>query len=470
VLSVIRKINYQKFFILCFCAGLIFLTQASSLDREVIDWDESTFAVISKSIINGKTLYVDSWDTKPPVLFYWMALFIKILGSNLFAIRFSGDVLIFLTSFFLYKIIDNKYKNHNLNILGCTFFILLFNFNFAQPTLTELPGLFFITLSIFIHKHNPKNTFTNGFIIGLAIMSRTNLGFLIFAFLIIYLKDEFKFKKIIYFLTGSSVPFLLFSAYFFYKNAFINFLSGVFIEITYSSSTNKIEDFYNDVLVHKFKNFEFREAMLILIILITFYVIYQKNILSNISDEIILLLLLLLSIALGRSIFYHYLIQTYTIITIFFIEVIYVINIKKITFVMTLFLSLLQVNLVFSGLQNIYNYQDISKNYPIKKIANELNSEEVLAITDHLIYFYNDNESPIVVHPGLYNNKIKFNNLFINLISIGVINRNERELALLNQPQFILCDKTCNDVLEDKFIDKYQIYDEYLSTIVYKLK
>jgi hypothetical protein len=61
----IGKINYQKFFILCFCAGLIFLTQASSLDREVIDWDESTFAVISKSIINGKTLYVDSWDTKP---------------------------------------------------------------------------------------------------------------------------------------------------------------------------------------------------------------------------------------------------------------------------------------------------------------------------------------------------------------------------------------------------------------------
>lgn len=399
MLNMIKKINYQKLFIICFCAGLIFSTQSSSLDREVIDWDESTFAVISKSIINGKILYVDSWDTKPPVLFYWMALFIKILGSNIFAVRFSGDVLIFLTSFFLYKIIDKRYENHYLNILGCTFFILLFNFNFAQPTLTELPGLFFLTLSIFIHKYNSKNTFANGFIIGLAIMSRTNLGFLIFAYLIIYLKDKFKFEKIFYFLTGSSVPFLLFGAYFFYKNAFINFLSGVFIEITYSSSTNKIEDFYNDVLVYKLKNFEFREAILIFIILITFYVIYQKNILLNLSDETIILLFLLLSIFLGRSLFYHYFIQTYTILTILFIEVIYVINIKRITFLMIVFLFLLQFNLVFSGFQNIYNYQDISKNYPIKKIASKLNSEEVLAITDHLIYFYNDGESPIVVHP-----------------------------------------------------------------------
>ena len=347
---------------------------------------------------------------------------------------------------------------------------MLFSFNFAQPTLTELPGLFFIIFLIYFYKINCQNTFTNGFIVGLAIMSRTNLGFLVFAYLVIYLREKYGLRKIIYFLIGSFLPFSLFGIYFIYKNAFINFLSGVFIEITYSSPNNKAVDFYNNVLVNKVENFDYREIILIFILLVVIYTIYKKNVSQNLANEMVLFLFIILSIFLGRSFFYHYLIQVYTLLTLLFIEVFNIIKIKKLNLIMIIFLIFIQVNLIFSGYQNIYFYENVSKNYPIKKIANELSSENVLAITDHLIYFYNDNEPPIVVHPGLYNNKEKFNNLFKNLISIGIIEKNEREFILKKKPKYILCDQACNEVLADDFIEQYVIYKKYLNTTVYELK
>ena len=467
----IKKLNINNHIILyLFFASLVFFTQASSLNKEVIDWDESTYAIIANNLVNGNNLYVDVWEGKPPVLFYWIAFFIKMFGANIFAVRIAGDVLIYLTVVFLFKILQDSYDSVYLSIIGCTFFIFLFNFNFAQPTLSELPGLLFITFSIYIHRFYPKKTLLNGLVVGLAIMSRTNLGFLIFGFLIIYLREKYSIKKNFLFLIGSSTPFILFGAYFYFKNAFLNYLSGVFIEITYSSSTNKISDFYNDVLVDKIENLDLREIIFVFIVLITFYIGYKKNFTLNLSNEIILLVTLLISIFLGRSFFYHYIIQIYSLLTLFVVEVIFLLKLKKINLFVIIFLILIQGNLVFLGFNNIYNYQQISNNYPIKKIAKKLDSKQYLAITNHLVYFYNQNESPVVVHPGLYNNEKKFKNLFENLISIGIINENERKLALLSKPEFILCDEICNDILDVDYLKNYYVYQEYLDTIVYKLK
>ena len=52
---------YSAFFL------VTFLTQFSSIENEVIDWDESTFFVLSKYLSNGEILYIDYWDGKPPL-------------------------------------------------------------------------------------------------------------------------------------------------------------------------------------------------------------------------------------------------------------------------------------------------------------------------------------------------------------------------------------------------------------------
>ena len=71
----VNNIKFKNFIIFCFLGILIFLTQFSSLDREVIDWDESTFAVISKGIVDGEILYVDLWDESHQYYFIgWLYL------------------------------------------------------------------------------------------------------------------------------------------------------------------------------------------------------------------------------------------------------------------------------------------------------------------------------------------------------------------------------------------------------------
>lgn len=75
---------------------LVFFTQFSSINREVIDWDESTFFILSKYLANGEVLYIDYWDGKPPMIFLYLSLFFKIFGSNLLVGRLAGDFLIFI--------------------------------------------------------------------------------------------------------------------------------------------------------------------------------------------------------------------------------------------------------------------------------------------------------------------------------------------------------------------------------------
>ena len=74
----------------------IFFTQFSYINQEVIDWDESTFFVISKYLANGDLLYVDYWDGKPPLIFFYLGLIFKFFGSNLLIGRLAGDFLIAL--------------------------------------------------------------------------------------------------------------------------------------------------------------------------------------------------------------------------------------------------------------------------------------------------------------------------------------------------------------------------------------
>ena len=157
-------------------------------------------------------------------------------------------------------------------------------------------------------------------------------------------------------------------------------------------------------MVDKIENLDLREIILVFIVLITFYIGYKKNFTLNLSNEIILLVTLLISIFLGRSFFYHYIIQIYSLLTLFVVEVIFLLKLKKINLFVIIFLFLIKENFLFLFFNNIYNYQQISNNYPIKKLQ-KARFKQFLAITNHLVYFYNQNESPVVVHPGLYNNE-----------------------------------------------------------------
>ncbi len=77
---------------------LIALTQTGSILREVIDWDESTFILMSQSLLNGHLPYTQMFDNKPPVLFFLLAGAMALFGESLWTVRLLGDLCLLISA------------------------------------------------------------------------------------------------------------------------------------------------------------------------------------------------------------------------------------------------------------------------------------------------------------------------------------------------------------------------------------
>lgn len=135
----------------------------------------------------------------PPLYLYSMALFVKIFGYNLFALKFSGILFTILTSFILFMIAKGMFqKNSHLPVIAV--FLYLVNPLTIQSTLMlDMDGgiLTFLTVStIFCFmKYRLSRPFLLGFIIFLCLWVKTtsfviiSLGLFIF---IVFFDNEDK--------------------------------------------------------------------------------------------------------------------------------------------------------------------------------------------------------------------------------------------------------------------------------------
>lgn len=87
--------------VLIFIALAIFL-RIFSFFPSVIDHDESTYLEISRQMLNGKTLYVDMIDIKPPGIFLIIAGFQAVFGYSIFVIRLLVAIWIGFTAFMIF--------------------------------------------------------------------------------------------------------------------------------------------------------------------------------------------------------------------------------------------------------------------------------------------------------------------------------------------------------------------------------
>lgn len=84
--------------------GLTALLRLPSWWVSVIDHDESTYIVIAQQLLQGKVLYADLCDTKPPGIFLIFGGIISLFGTSVAAIRAVTCVAIAFTAWVLYII------------------------------------------------------------------------------------------------------------------------------------------------------------------------------------------------------------------------------------------------------------------------------------------------------------------------------------------------------------------------------
>ena len=122
-------------------------------------------------------------------------------------------------------------------------------------------------------------------------------------------------------------------------------------------------------------------------------------------------------------------------------------------------ISLNSFPLVIQSFQNLKNYDEIVLNYKVQNVASLIDEKgSVLALDNHLIYFYLDIE-PItpVVHPNVIFKEAEYEILISSLVELNLIELNQSTKILNSFPDYIVCEEFCYTYIEEDYFDNYQL-------------
>jgi 4-amino-4-deoxy-L-arabinose transferase-like glycosyltransferase len=173
-----RLTESGAFWFLCF-AVFIAMTQLGSLEHEVLDWDESTFALMAQDVAHGNLPYVNIFENKPPMLFLTLGLWIKLFGENIVALRLFGDLCFLIVCVFTF-FIGKRITSSAAAGFGVMFLIAVSASRFAQHTQAEHLAMAFLMPAIWLmggRSRSLSRTFGAGLLVSLAVLTRTNLAY-----------------------------------------------------------------------------------------------------------------------------------------------------------------------------------------------------------------------------------------------------------------------------------------------------
>ncbi len=227
----------QNFWFLFFTSVFFFLLRLPSLFEPYWYGDEGIYQALGIGINNGRILYRDIFDNKPPFLYYLYSIF----ESDQFLVRLAslifGIVSVILFFYLAKKLLDSKKAIYISTLVFATAFGLpLIEGNIANAENFML--LFnllaaFLVLKAIETKANMKLLFVAGIAISISFLFKIVAIFDLAAFsifLFFYLdKDPKKlFSKVYPLILGFLIPVLGVTLYFFVNSAFAFFIKAAF--------------------------------------------------------------------------------------------------------------------------------------------------------------------------------------------------------------------------------------------------
>ena len=245
----------KEFWFVIFTSFLFFVLRLPSLFEPLWYGDEGIYQVIGKSLNNGKLLYTEIFDNKPPLLYWLYAIF----NSGQFTIRLVSLIfgVLSIGVFFLLSkklFANNKNKIHFVTtfIFAVLFGLPMLEGNIANAENFMLLPIIVAALLISNFKSHPEQSqrtnpkyFLAGTLLGVAFLFKIVAIFDFAAFFIFYFIINFNsFKKHInlpLIVAGFFLPILAVSLFFLFNNTFIDFVKATFLtNISYVSYGNKI--------------------------------------------------------------------------------------------------------------------------------------------------------------------------------------------------------------------------------------
>lgn len=177
---------------LCLIACLLFLPGLGSV--HLFDWDEINFAESAREmLVSGNWLDVqvnfETFWEKPPLFIWMQALSMKLFGVNEFAARFPNAVCGVVTLLVLFHI-GLRLKGYRLGLLWTALYVCSLTpfFYFKSGIIDPWFNLFiFLGTYWFVRftdpakvDYNYRSVILSAFFLGLAVLTKGSVGFLIF--------------------------------------------------------------------------------------------------------------------------------------------------------------------------------------------------------------------------------------------------------------------------------------------------
>lgn len=189
------RINFNKlmefidrYYIILACIVIAFIAYLCFRNIgtfSIKNWDESRHGVNGYEMIKNNEYIVntyayekDFWNLKPPLSFWLIALFIKIFGVSIFAIRFYSAASLLITTIIIAVFMLRKYGKMEsiISLLGLCASIQLYVSHVGRHGDADALYLLLFTISMISMlyiKENKKKLYLCGFVFGLAFLTKS---------------------------------------------------------------------------------------------------------------------------------------------------------------------------------------------------------------------------------------------------------------------------------------------------------
>ena len=452
---ILNKASYTFLFGAIFIINL--LLQNAFVNFETIDWDISSYLVVSNEINQGHLPLERQWESKPPLLFYIYNFFTTLSGNNYLIFRILNDLIVYFLSIILFMISNKNFGNtKSVSLLISTTYIIFMSTVWNTLEYSELYSLIFLSVSFYLYtkKTSENSSYLSGVFLGLSILCNqgTLIFFLGFVFSLIFKNSDEVNNKLIFlikFIFGIAIPNLIFLFLYYSNNLFDIYFAHFFsIPLSYASEGF---NFLGGLVDYLRSLYKFNAALYTLFIFIIISVSIQslnnriknkKKITYSIDDISIFIIFSIIFYFVGSHGYYHHL-----LFLIFFLPL----SIMKIatTAQKNLFILFLMSALISTSITqfplSINNLKDLDttyENYPLRALSEEIDSYfddedyTILAFDYNLVLFYlNKHNQSYIVHSENY-----LEDYIVNeLIEIEYISENEINYLLDQEADVVIC-------------------------------
>ena len=165
-------------------AVAVLATQLGSLEREVINYNESGFILMASHVLDGHLPYVELYNNKPPMLFFLLAGVMWVFGESLLVVRLYGACCLWISCLAVFAIAA-RYTTRMHAALATFLLIAVHSVKHGQYLTAELPATAALMGALWVciaHKRSLPAFAATGALMSLATLTRSNLGVVPIAF------------------------------------------------------------------------------------------------------------------------------------------------------------------------------------------------------------------------------------------------------------------------------------------------